>query len=46
MKIINAVSDGDKTLRIFTKLSPSFNKFPILKLIWQSKKGSWETHIA
>lgn len=46
MKITSAVSDGDKTLRIFIKLNPSFNKFPILEIICQSKKGSWETNHA
>lgn len=40
MKTTNAVSDGDKTLRIFTKLNPRFNTFPSLKIIWQPKKGS------
>ena len=38
MKITDAVSDGDKTLRIFTKLRPSSNKFPIPEITWQSKK--------
>lgn len=38
MKITNAVSDGDKTLRSLTKLNPSSNKFPIPEITWQSKK--------
>lgn len=29
MKIADAVSDEDKTLRVLTKLKPRFNKFPI-----------------
>lgn len=38
MKITDAVSDGDKTLRVLTKLNPNSNKFAIPEIIWQSKK--------
>lgn len=38
MKITDAVSDGDKTLRILTKLKPSSNKSLIPEIIRQPKK--------
>lgn len=40
-----SVSEREKTLRFFTKLNSSFNKFPILKLVWQSKKKEVGKHI-
>lgn len=37
MKITDAESK-DKTLKILTKLKPSFNKFSIPEIMWQSQK--------